>query len=93
MPLGLLDTMPPGVPVVMTVSMCVGVTTSNVAVTFTGAVMVNAHVGEVEQPAAPDQPVKVVPVGAEAVRRTAVPLVYTAVQVVPQSMPVGELET
>jgi hypothetical protein len=58
-------------------------------VTIVAALIVTAQVPVPEHPP-PDQPMKVAPVPATAVRVTTVPGLKEALQVVPQSMPDGE---
>jgi hypothetical protein len=64
----------------------------NVAVTVFAAFIVTAHDPMPAHPP-PDQPAKELLVSGVAVRVTTVPPVYVAVQVDPQLIPEGKLET
>src|SRR5436189_5060873 len=90
MPAGLLATVPAPAPAL--VSVRVKDCTAKVAVTEVAAFSVTIQVPVPEQPP-PLQPVKVEAAAGVAVRMTAVPPAYEAVQVAPQAMPDGALLT
>jgi hypothetical protein len=91
MPLGVLVTVPAPVPESVTVRVLDVIDVLKVAVTELLPLNVTLH-----EPAplhAPDQPAKVEPVAAIAVRVTTAPVLNSALHVVPQVMPLGLLVT
>jgi len=92
MPDGLLVTVPFPVPARLTVSTDALWFAAKVAVTFSLALSVTTQVGLLAQPP-PAQPAKDELAAAVAVRVTIVPGSKVALQVVPQLMPEGLLET
>jgi hypothetical protein len=90
MPTGVLVTVPPPAPALLTVS--VKDCRAKVAVTEVAALIVTAQVPVPEQPP-PLQPVKVEPAAGVAVNVTTVPDVKEVEQVTPQERPAGALVT
>jgi hypothetical protein len=93
MPAGELDTVPVPAPVFVTLSVGAGANGSvKFAVTVVSELRVTTQLPVPEQPP-PDQPVKVEPLLANALRVTVVPAANWALQVDPQKIPPGELKT
>jgi hypothetical protein len=92
-PPGELVTVPDPEPAVVTVSVCsTGDAGWNVAVTDWSVFIVTVQVPAPEQPP-PDQPANAEPESGAAVSVTCVPSLNTLEQVLPQSIPDGELVT